>query len=81
MLEAKLEASGGAQDTPGKQRWAQAVRDNVIRLSADMGPLAAGDHHIRLWRIDDNVVPTRLELRTVEAPEYYLGAPARPQRS
>ncbi|WP_037488272.1 glycosyl hydrolase 115 family protein [Sphingomonas phyllosphaerae] len=66
-LQARLEATGGAQDTPAKQAWAEAVRDNVVRLSTDLGPLRAGRHTIRILRIDDNVVLERLVLATVQA--------------
>ncbi|MEO6381871.1 MAG: glycosyl hydrolase 115 family protein [Nitrobacter sp.] len=68
VLQAQLEATGGAQDTPDKKRWAQAVCDNVVRLSADLGPVAAGRHTIRIWRIDDNVVLQKLMLSTEALP-------------
>jgi hypothetical protein len=73
VLAMNLEATGGAQDTPAKQRWAQAVRDNAVRLSAEMGPLESGRHVLKVWRLDDNVVLQRLVLATVPVPETYLG--------
>ncbi|WP_037473569.1 glycosyl hydrolase 115 family protein [Sphingobium sp. ba1] len=72
-LVAALEATGGAQDTPGKQRWAKAVCDNEVRLSADMGQLAPGKHVIKVWRLDDNAVLQKLILATVAVPDSYLG--------
>lgn len=73
VLQARLEATGGPEDTPGKERWAQAVRDNAVRLSADLGTVAPGRHVVRVWRIDDNVVLQKLVLSTVPVPPSYLG--------
>lgn len=64
VLQAQLEATGGAQDTPAKKAWAEAVSDNVVRLSVDLGRIAAGRHTVRVMRIDDNVVLERLTIRT-----------------
>ena len=74
-LQAGLTATGGAQDTPEKRSWAEAVRDNVLRLSADFGVVGTGRHTIKIWRIDDNVVIEKLALATVPAPSLYLGPP------
>ncbi len=60
VLQTSLEATGGAQDTPGKKRWALAVCDNVMRLAAPVGPVAAGRHRVRIWRLDDNMVVQKI---------------------
>lgn len=75
-LTARLEATGGAQDTPGKQAWAEAVRNNAVRLSAEMGDLNAGRHVVKIWRLDDNVVLQKVVLATVPVPPSYLGPTA-----
>ncbi|WP_420139468.1 glycosyl hydrolase 115 family protein [Sphingomonas sp.] len=75
-LRAELEATGGPEDTPGKRRWGQAVRDNIVQLSANMGPLGAGRHVVKVWRLDDNVVLEKLVLSTAALPPTYLGPPA-----
>ncbi len=72
-LTVRLEATGGTQDTPGKQAWADAVRDNIVRLSAELGPLTAGRHVVKIWRLDDNVVLQKVVLATVPLPPSYLG--------
>jgi hypothetical protein len=72
-LSADLEATGGAQDTPDKRRWAEAVCDNAVRLSVDMGHIAAGRHVVKVWRLDDNVVMQKLVLSTAAVPPSYLG--------
>lgn len=56
VLEMDLEPTGGAQDTPAKQRWADAVTDNGVTLVARFGQIPAGPHALRIHRIDDNVV-------------------------
>jgi hypothetical protein len=61
-LQAELEATGGAGDTLAKSRWAEAVRDNAMRLSADIGNLTAGAHVVKVWRLDDNAVLEKLVL-------------------
>jgi hypothetical protein len=72
-LTAELEATGGAQDTPPKRAWAEAVCDNAVRLSADMGHVTVGRHVIKVWRLDDNAVLQKLVLSTAPAPSSYLG--------
>lgn len=73
VLEVALEPTGGSYDTAARQRWAEAVKDNAVRLSADLGPLATGRHTIKVWRLDDNVVLQKLVLSTVPVPPSYLG--------
>ena len=67
VLQARLEATGGAQDTPAKMLWAQSVRDNLLVLKTSVGPLSAGRHRIHVWRLDDNMVLQKLELATIAA--------------
>jgi hypothetical protein len=64
VLKAELEATGGGEDTPAKKRWAEAVSDNAVRLSTEVGSLLAGRHVVKVWRIDDNVVLRELVLTT-----------------
>ncbi|WP_223262575.1 glycosyl hydrolase 115 family protein [Sphingobium sp. SCG-1] len=64
IMRAELEATGGAQDNPAKKLWAEAVSDNVLRLSANFGELTAGRHRLRVWRLDDNIVLQKLVLAT-----------------
>jgi hypothetical protein len=66
ILNARMEP-GGDRDAPAKRRWADAVSDNIVLLSADMGPLETGRHTVHVWRIDDNVVLQKLALRTMAA--------------
>jgi len=73
VLQAELEPTGGAQNTPAKKSWAGAVCDNVVRLSASADNLPAGRHTVKIWRIDDNVVLQKLVVSTVALPPSYLG--------
>nr|WP_286207626.1 glycosyl hydrolase 115 family protein [Hephaestia sp. MAHUQ-44] len=77
VLKAHLEATGGAHDTLARQRWADAVSDNILRLSADLGSITTGKHVVKVWRIDDNVVLQKLVLSTVPLPPLYLGPPSK----
>ncbi|WP_184091722.1 glycosyl hydrolase 115 family protein [Sphingomonas xinjiangensis] len=73
ILASNLEATGGAQDTPGKVQWADAVRNNAVVVSASLGELTRGRHIIKIWRLDDNAVPQKLVVSTAIVPESYLG--------
>ena len=79
VLTSSLEATGGAQDTPGKKRWADAVCDNAVVLTAGLGMIRVGRHTIKVWRLDDNAVLQKLVLSTVPVPPSYLGP--EPRRS
>jgi glycosyl hydrolase family 115 (putative glucuronidase)/glycosyl hydrolase family 115 len=76
VLQAQLEPTAGPPATPGQARWAEAVRDNAVRVSALLGHAAPGRHTVKLWRIDDNVVVHKLVLSTVDLPPSYLGPPS-----
>lgn len=53
--------------------WSRAVRNNAFPLEARLGPLAAGRHTVKLWRIDDNMLVQKLVLHTGDPPPSYLG--------
>ena len=72
-LISALEPTSGPEDTPARKRWVRAVSDNIVELTADLGPVTAGSHTIKIWRIDDNVVLEKLVLATVPVPPSYLG--------
>lgn len=46
--------------------WNQAVIENLRRLPASFAQVAAGAHTLKVWRLDDNVVLTRV--RVLEDP-------------
>jgi len=73
VLRARLEPTGGATDTPAKRRWADAVRDNGMLLTASLGVITAGRHTVKVWRLDDNMVLQKLVFSTVAVPASYLG--------
>ena len=62
ILELDLEPTGGAQDTPGKRRWAEAVSDNGVTLEARFAALPEGTHTLALHRIDDNIIIESIDL-------------------
>ncbi|ESQ83329.1 hypothetical protein AEAC466_13855 [Asticcacaulis sp. AC466] len=63
-------------DTP---QWSQAVKDNIVILSAPFKGLTAGRHTIKVFRIDGNVVLERLVLDTGGQKASYLGPPETPR--
>ena len=75
ILRAVLEPTGGDPDTAAKARWADAVRDNGVTLSASLGGIAIGRHVVKVWRLDDNMVLQKLVLATGPVPHTYLGPP------
>ena len=67
-LVVRLEPTNGQADTPPRAAWVKAVIDNMVELTARFDGLAAGEHRLRLYRIDDNVVPQAVLVRRTEAP-------------
>ncbi len=59
-------------DTP---KWNEAVKDNILILKAPFKGLKAGNHTIKVFRIDGNVVLERLVLDTGGLKPSYLGPP------
>lgn len=51
-----------ATTTQAQRDWNQAVITNVRTLSTDFPSVAAGPHTLKIWRLDDNVVLTRIVL-------------------
>jgi hypothetical protein len=73
VLSVKLRPGGGPNE-PDERAWAQAVRDNIHIVSADMGDLRSGRHSVKVWRLDDNAVLQKLVISTVPVAASYLGA-------
>jgi hypothetical protein len=65
-------ASGGARSHE-ERAWMDAVKDNVVTVSASFPALSAGRHSVRIWRLDDNVVLQKLVVATRPIPPSYLG--------
>ena len=63
---------------PDKPDWTKAVSDNVLVLSAPFKGLKAGQHTLKIYRIDGNVVIERLVLDTGGLKPSYLGPPESP---
>ena len=66
-LVLNLEPTNGAADTPPRAAWVRAVSENEARLSTRLDGVTSGEHRLRLYRIDDNVVAQALLLRRAEA--------------
>ena len=66
-ITVELEPTGEGADTPTKQAWYDAVIANRIEISRELGSLDRGEHRLRFYRIDDNVVPEAFLLRRADA--------------
>jgi len=61
-LSMRLTPSPDPGKTPEQRNWEQAVIDNNFVLEAKFPGISAGKHVIRVWRLDDNVLLTKLTL-------------------
>jgi hypothetical protein len=59
-LSMGLTPSPGAAKTEETRNWERAVIDNDFVLEAKFPGVTVGNHVIKVWRIDDNMVLTRL---------------------
>jgi hypothetical protein len=64
ILTAGLRPTAGAARSPEQDAWVAAVKDNLETVEAGLGPVAAGRHTVKVWRIDDNVVLEKLTVST-----------------
>ena len=62
-LSMRLTPSPDPGKTPEQRNWEQAVIDNNFVLETKFPALSAGRHLIKVWRLDDNVLLTRIVLR------------------
>jgi hypothetical protein len=62
-LSMRLTPSPGPPTMQEQHNWAKAVINNDFVLDAKFPGLAAGKHVIKIWRIDDNALMTKLVLR------------------
>jgi hypothetical protein len=62
-LAMRLTPSPGEPVSQETRDWSQAVIDNDFALRAKFPGVSAGKHVIKVWRIDDNVLLTRLVVR------------------
>jgi hypothetical protein len=62
-----LEPTNGAADTPPRAAWVRAVSENEARLETRFDAMPAGEHRLRVYRIDDNVIPQALLVSRADA--------------
>ena len=66
IVSIELEPTGGGPDTPLMQAWYDTVIGNRTEIGHDLGVVTRGEHRLRLYRIDDNVVPQALLVRRAD---------------
>ncbi len=62
-LSMRLTPSPGPPTMQEQRNWEQAVINNEFVLEAKFPSLGAGNHVIKVWRIDDNALLTKLVLK------------------
>ena len=62
-LTMRLTPSPGPPKMQEQRNWEKAVIDNEFVLEASFPHLAKGKHAIKVWRLDDNALLTRLDVR------------------
>lgn len=76
VLVDKLLPSPTATTLEEQRDWNRAVEDNVRVLQAVFPDTPAGTHTLKVWRLDDNVVLSKVVAATRPIPLLYLGPPA-----
>ncbi|HEY5810574.1 MAG TPA: glycosyl hydrolase 115 family protein [Povalibacter sp.] len=77
----KLLPAPNATTLQEQRDWNQAVEDNARMLQTAFTDVSAGQHVIKIWRLDDNVVLQKLVAGPGPVPLTYLGVPSASQRS
>ena len=72
LSERLIPASGG-ESSQAARDWSRAVQDNALVLQATFENIEPGEHVIKVWRLDDNVVLQKVVASTVAVPPSYLG--------
>jgi hypothetical protein len=75
VLTSVLEPTNDPATNKAMADWEDAVRNNAHMLVADFGEVEAGEHLLKLWRIDDNVVVQRIVVGPDPEESGYLGPP------
>ncbi len=65
-ISVRLEATGGGPDTPAMKAWYDAVIANRVVVSRPVPPGGGRELRVRLYRIDDNVIPQALLVRPLD---------------
>jgi hypothetical protein len=55
--------TSGAQNNPGQVAWAKAVINNGHQETVAFTKVPAGKHTLKVWRIDDNLVLEKIEIK------------------
>ena len=61
-LNAHIIPTAGAAHTPEQQAWVEAVIQNRHGVEVEFAEIAAGQHTLEVWRLDDNAVLEEIEI-------------------
>ena len=59
----QLQPTAGGAANQAQEDWVRAVSDNVLHRKVSFGPVASGQHTLKLWRLSDNVIVQSLSYR------------------
>jgi hypothetical protein len=59
-LTSEMQPTAGGANTDAQRSWSDAVRNNGHELEAVFGGVSYGEHTLKIWRLDDNVVIERV---------------------
>ena len=63
IINYHLVPTGGAIKIPEQQAWTDAVINNGHKESVLFKNISAGKHSLKIWRIDDNIILEKIEIR------------------
>ncbi len=73
VLTSSLEPTNDPGKNQNQRDWEKAVKDNAHVLIADFGDIPAGNHTLKLWRIDDNILVEQIAIGRDPTVGRYLG--------
>jgi hypothetical protein len=67
-LTDRLIPAAGEDSSQAAKDWSAAVQDNLRVLQASFADIEPGEHVIKVWRLDDNVVLQKIVAGTDAVP-------------
>lgn len=65
IINYHLVPTSGAIKIPEQQAWSDAVINNGHKQTLRFNNIAAGKHSLKIWRIDDNIILEKIEIRYI----------------
>ncbi len=65
VLRMNLVPDGGVVTPEDKKAWSDAVINNCHMLEVEFSDIAKGDHTLKVWRLDDNVILEKIDWKLI----------------